>query len=206
MGINPGRVQLRLISALRGEKSVNSELNKYGVRLLDGETLELMFDSKRGKVDRVKRMGQGLVLTNHRLIYLEGRKRARASLLSDVRYLEIVHKKRALGFLILGVLLFVGAGVLVVAGGGGLSLDPEDISLHSLAGSALGLFGLFALAAYWWSSSTQLATEIGSGEGSAISVTLNRSAKTEAEEFCTAFFERKLNSEPENTTPALSQA
>ncbi len=192
---------MRLTFARKSEKGDNSELSKYGVRLLDGEVMELMFDRRRGKVDRVKRMGQGLVLTNHRLIYLEGRKRARASLLSDVRYLEIFHKKRAIRFLLLSVILFGAAGALIAAGGSGLSLDPDDIGLQSLAGAALGLFGLFTLANYWWSGSTQLATEIGAGEGSAINVTLNRSAKADAEEFCAAFFERKLKSEPQKTTP-----
>ena len=81
--------------------------------------------------------------------------------------------------------------------GSGFSLDPSDIGLKSIAGAALGLIGLLTLAKYYWSGSTQLTTEIGSGEGSAIDVLLKRSAKADAEEFCAAFFERKLNSEPE---------
>ncbi|MCH8062198.1 MAG: hypothetical protein IH861_06825 [Chloroflexi bacterium] len=186
---------MRLTFAKKVEKGDNSELSKYGVRLLDGEALELMFDKKRGKVDRVKRMGQGLVLTNHRLIYLEGRKRARASLLSDVRYLEIIHKKRSIGIIILSVLLFAGAGALIFAGGSGVSLDPDDVGLSLIAGAGVGLFGLLTLAKYYWSGSTQLTTEIGAGEGSAIDVTLRRSAKEDAEEFCAAFFEGKLKSE-----------
>ena len=186
---------MRLTFAKKVEKGDNSELSKYGVRLLDGEELELMFDKKRGKVDRVRRMGQGLVLTNHRLIYLEGRKRARASLLNDVRYLEIVHKKRSLGIIILSVILFAGAAALIISGGSGISLDPDDVGLSLIAGAGVGFFGLLTLAKYYWSGSTQLATEIGAGEGSAIEVTLNRSAKADAEEFCAAFFERKLKSE-----------
>lgn len=186
---------MRLTFAKKGEKSPDSELSKYGVRLLDGEIIELVFDKWKGKVDRVKRIGQGMVLTNHRLIYLEGRKRARASLLDDVRYLEIVHKKRSIGMILLSVILLGGAAALIVAGGNGFSLDPDDVGLKMMAGSALGLFGLLTLIKYYWSGSTQLTTEIGTGEGSTINVTLNRPAKADVEEFCAAFFERKLKSE-----------
>ena len=186
---------MRLTFAKNAEKGDNSELSRYGVRLLDGEELELMFDKKRGRVDRVKRMGQGLVLTNHRLIYLEGRKRARASLLDDVRYLEIIHKKRSIGIVIFSVLLLAGSAALIISGGSGISLDPDDVGLSLIAGAGVGVFGLLTLAKYYWSSSTQLTTEIGAGEGSAIDVILKRSAKADAEEFCAAFFEQKLKSE-----------
>lgn len=206
MGVDAERVQLRLTFARKGEKGESSELSKYGVRLLDGEAMEMMFDRRRGKVDRVKRLGQGLVLTNHRLIYLEGRKRARASLLSDVRYLEIVHKKRSIRLIVLSVILLGAAGALIIAGGNGLSLDADDVGLRLLGGAAIGLFGLLTLANYYWSGTTQLATEIGVGEGSAINVTLKRSAKADAEEFCASFFERKLRSEPEKKASSPSQA
>lgn len=186
---------MRLKFAKKGEKGVDSELSKYGVRLLDGEALELVFDKRKGKVDGVKRIRQGLVLTSHRLIYLEGRKRARAALLNDVRYLEIIHKKRSKSFVLLSVILLGAAAALVVAGGSGFSLDPDDVGLKLMSGGAIGLFGLLTLAKFYWSGSTQLTTEIGTGEGSTINVLLNRPAKEDVEEFCAAFFEQKLKSE-----------
>ena len=54
--------------------SNDDELRKYGIRLLNGEDIDMMFDTKRGVVGELDRMGEGLVLTTYRLIHLQGRR------------------------------------------------------------------------------------------------------------------------------------
>ncbi len=133
-------------------------LRRFGLRLLEDEVIVQGFDKRRAFVQNISRIKEGFVLTNQRLAYVSGGRfrprRARASLLTDVRFLDLEQRGRSWWLLIFGVLLL-----------------PVVI-------------GLLILWAWWRSGQTVIGTQIGSKDTEIrVSRSVRRSAEDFAADF-----------------------
>ena len=166
------------------------ELSRRGIRLLEGETIESIFDSEKGTVHEIEMLQQGFLLTSKRLVYVEheylaswlSKTRSRAALLQDVSYLETRHHTKALALLAIMVLVLSSGMFLAISAGQG------DWQVGLWGASAIVIVGTILGCVLLGTPGTTISTQIG---GHTCKVKYDKSAEEDAVDFATIFFERK---------------
>ena len=166
------------------------ELSRRGIRLLDGETIESIFDSTKGTVQEVRSLEKGFLLTSKRLVYVKhaylaswlSNTRSRAALLQDISYLETRHQTKAWSLLaIIGLVLFAGIFLAVYDGRGDWEVVRWGVLALFIVCTILGSI-------FWYSAGTAISTQIGNRT---CKVKIDKSAEEDAVGFATSFFEYK---------------
>ena len=166
-------------------------LHRLGIRLLDGESVQTVFDEKEGLTENLGGLGKrkGFLLTDHRIIYVEGKNKVRSALLGDIGYLGVEHKERDISKLISGIVsILIGAPIVVGPFFVPVLSDTIFAPVFVLLGMLVVVCGFGLVAEYRGSGQTSLMTTIG---GKDCPVILTRKLTDEAEEFSTRFFEYK---------------
>ena len=166
------------------------ELSRRGIRLLEDETIESIFDSEKGTVHGIEMLQQGFLLTSKRLVYVEheylaswlSKTRSRAALLQDVSYLETRHHTKALALLAIMVLVLSSGMFLAISAGQG------DWQVGLWGASAIVIIGTILGCVLLGTPGTTISTQIG---GHTCKVKYDKSAEEDAVEFATIFFARK---------------
>lgn len=154
-------------------------LRARGIRLIEGERIETGFDVRHGLVNDITRLGKAFLLTTHRLIYMEGKRRVRSALLRDVQYLETENQGKRWWALIVGIITLLLGGYLALA-------ENEFLPLTGAA-VCLSISSVFLLM-FVFSGGTLIRTHIGDKEEK---VPVAKAARRDAEEFSSIFFTRK---------------
>lgn len=169
-----------------------SFLDKFDLRLAEGESLRHHFDPQKGAETEPAKIRRGFMLTNRRLFYVErewwGRAKFKAAFLNSIDYLEVQHTPRPISTLIAAIFMFLVGAYLA---GAHLALADSDISSQYVQIAAgLLLVGGIAFGIWYRSSEqTMISTQVGPEK---IFLMMDRAVLDQAEEFQARFFELKM--------------
>ena len=176
------------------DRMVNEEqeLSRRRIKLLDGETIESIFDSDKGTIDEVGGLAKGFLLTNKRLVHFDGVfiTRTRAGLLQDISYLETRHKGKAVT---LALAAAPWIAVIFYSMWWASTIGQVEHRVGEYPLRSWAFTGLMFVAAIWsalsiYSAGTTISTRIG---GRTCKVKYDKSAEKDAEEFAATFFKHK---------------
>jgi len=175
--------------------AANRDLHRLGIQLLENEVFYMAFASRRGITTEIRQVRTGFLLSNQRLIHIGDGGTIRSALLRDVQYLQVEHRPRSPGLLILsvvlstlGILLFILKGLPLLSAW----LDSGKPEIETLLVPIILLtiiIGLSFLGAWLNSGKMEISTHIGGGDP--LRASLAKSALNQAEEFSAAFFTYK---------------